>query len=161
MVTLSEEEVEVFSVYATWLYTNNFCILDNESRAQCRLLTKAYVFGEKVIDNAFKDAIIDSIVVSARVTRTFPGHLAVARIYDGTPPGSPARKLMVDMHVWDGHAGWIDLENLEIFNKEFLADLSVALLTQRSKPTSKTPYDVKNSCAYHSHGKDESCSLSK
>ena len=53
-------------------------------------------------------------------------------------PGSPARRLMVDVHVWRGKAKWIS-HKLEENNHKFLMDLSRALLGVPRIPCGEAP----------------------
>lgn len=59
--------------------------------------------------------------------RWFPTKEDVAIIYDGTPEGSPARQLMVYLHVRYGSSSWI-AKQYEENHPQFLVDLCKALL---------------------------------
>ena len=75
----------------------------------------------------------------------------VQRAYEGTLVGSPLRRLMVDMHNYHGHDGWIKEEN----NMEFLVDLVRDMFTIRTQPSGPDPTGAAvDSCPYHHHGND-------
>jgi hypothetical protein len=59
-------------------------------------LARAYVLGEKPIDVKFKNAIIDTFVAVGTAMGYNPIGERVDILYEGTPEGSPARKLVVD-----------------------------------------------------------------
>ncbi|KAF2660687.1 hypothetical protein K491DRAFT_688127 [Lophiostoma macrostomum CBS 122681] len=64
---------------------------------------------------------------------------AVKIIYAGTPPMSPARRLMVDYWTWAGDVKWLQGRNLiEQISAEFAGDLVLALLEKRKKPGNRT-----------------------
>lgn len=90
------------------------------------LLAKLYCFGEKCHDIRFKNTVIDAIIANtneedAEGTRWYPTDGAVDIIYKGTRPESPARKLVVDLHVKIGNEGWLEGG---LNNHEFLIDLA-------------------------------------
>jgi hypothetical protein len=86
-IKLPEDDPEVFSVYQEWLYDGLihtgsqtlFPATDDEYEA----LVKAYILGEKLMDQDFKDATIDATLDKFRnmsrfdtglTTRHHPGH---------------------------------------------------------------------------------------
>ena len=123
-------------------------------------LIEAFIFGEKIEDGCFKDAVIDAIIACS-ITDDFTGKRCnpighrVDRAYDGTPSGSPLRKLLLDIHLQRGNQGWVN----ETQNVEFLRSLTKALYNTRSQPGDSAPLNGQgSSCVYHHHG-DNSFSL--
>ena len=80
-------------------------------------------------------------VPNSRGARYYPVGTQVDLIYKGTCANSPARKLMVDMHVKAGQANWLDVG---VNNPDFVADLSRQLLARFAKPA----WDLQHS-VYH------------
>ncbi|KAM0721339.1 hypothetical protein Q7P37_003043 [Cladosporium fusiforme] len=71
------------------------------------LLISSFVFGEKVQDGDFKDAIIDALIHAVAMQdeagkRWYPTGKWTTQAYSGTPEGSPIRRLLVDMYVFHG-----------------------------------------------------------
>lgn len=102
---------------------------DNCVKTSWHTLSKLYVLGERVLDTELQHAVIREIVRLSSLkdktgTRWFPIGPTVTRIYDGTPAGSPARRLMVDTHTSQGNQRWLDCDN----HPAFMTDLSKALL---------------------------------
>lgn len=73
------------------------------------------------------------------------------------PEGSPIRRLLVDMFMFNGRDHWMDGED----NVHFLVDLARRLLadrkTDRKKPQLDRTRAVANNCQYHHHGDGERC----
>lgn len=129
------------------------------------VLIGAFVFGEKVQDGDFKDAVIDALIHTAATPDEkgacwYPTGQLVNRAYTGTPEGSPIRKLLVDMYVFHGRRRWLDGQK----NVDFPGDLARYLLRDRSEHTqaldSTTP-DA-SGCQYHHHrGGQSACYSAK
>ena len=123
------------------------------------MLTGAFVFGEKVQDGDFKDAVVDALIHTVAApdekgVRYYPTAQSVNRAYIGTPEGSPIRRLLVDMYTFHGRKDWLEGQR----NVDFLADLAGCLLRDRSEHSqaldSTTP-EV-SGCQYHHHDGEES-----
>ena len=103
VVKLPEDRPESFELYLRWLYGRKIYVQELAKSAQsardCNELDKLitdFVFGEKVQDDDYKDAILDTMIahtinLDKHGQRWFPGIKGAARIYNGTPSGSPAR----------------------------------------------------------------------
>jgi hypothetical protein len=73
------------------------------------VLIGAFVFGEKVQDGDFKDAVIDTVAaLDEKGTCWYPTGRLVDRAYTGTPGGSPIRRLLVDMYAFHSRRDWLD-----------------------------------------------------
>jgi hypothetical protein len=130
------------------------------NREEIDLLIEAFVLGEKLQDQGFKDAIIDSLIYAvdtpdARDTRWYPRSTAVDKTYMGTPESSPLRKLLVDMHFFHGRADWLDGAT----NIDFLRDLAKAFLQDRGDFVTRADMTrpQQAGCSYHSHGTENVC----
>ncbi|KAK5739077.1 hypothetical protein LTR17_005597 [Elasticomyces elasticus] len=169
-VELPEDDASTFGRYIHYLYSGKLAVTQ-EGTTGNDLLAWLYVLGEKLIDPAFQDRVIDAIIAGTRegvaddkgvFQRWYPVTEVVDTIYKATPKDSPARRLMVDMHVLKGKATWIETEQPECNNLEFLVDLAVAMFEKRvvseqARPEHKL-LDSGVPCAYHKHGKNEKCS---
>lgn len=87
--------------------------LPDESDEYYQLLAELYVLSERLLDETIRGALIKEFVRLARLTdknskRYCPTREAVNIIYRGTTAASPARRLMVDLHVAYGTTKWFD-----------------------------------------------------
>ena len=160
-IPLPEDSADVVSLYLNWIYASRILsrvAQPDQVGGESRLLVDTFVFGEKIQDGRFKDALIDAIIKSTISAdhggRTwFPGVTNINRAYQGTPPDSPLRRLLVDFWTFYGQEDW-DRKPLNI---DFLTDLTGELLARRSvsylgsHPTSGTM----STCSYHQHGDDQ------
>jgi hypothetical protein len=74
------------------------------------LLAKAYIFGDKRLDVPFKNAVLVELAQVSRASKSTPSTKILEVIFAGTCPGSPLRRLVVDMIAhyaydedWDKH----------------------------------------------------------
>lgn len=147
-------------LYIQWLYRNK--IYTRKAKEQIAkesdeydTLIEAFIFGEKIQDGRFKDAIVDAIIAASRTAditgKTWnPVGRRVDRAYEGTPPRSPLRKLMLDIHVQRGRSDWIDKTQ----NPDFLRALAKALYMNPNRAESIPLNGMGSSCIYHHHGDD-------
>ena len=158
-VKLSEDKAHVFGIYAGWLYTGKV------NTTLWPYLARLYALGEKIIDSAFQDDVVNVLIArtpekDTNDGREFPGQRDVARIYRDTPVGSPARRLMLDLYAIHGMPGWITEKTLP-YDKEFLHDLAKLMLehkNDRNLPSAvRRNLDSGVPCAYHKHDKDKLC----
>ena len=163
IIPLPDDEMDIVELYVQWLYRNKIYTrkpkehLAKESDEYDTLI-EAFIFGEKMEDDCFKDTIIDAIIACS-VTEDVTGKCRnpigprVDRAYDGTPPGSSLRRLLLDIHLQRGHEGWVN----ETQNAEFLRALTKALYNIRPQQTASAPLNGRgSSCIYHHHG-DNPC----
>ena len=148
VVTLPNVEAKTFRAYLHWLYTGNVDPISME-KGYTLDLARDYVLGEKIIDPEFQNVSLDRIIQCRETRKECPGHRAVSVIYEGTPKGSPARRLMVDFHSYDAYDAWLDMGLLSrIVSAEFKDDLIAALITRRPPPAGPGPWKT-NASSYH------------
>lgn len=165
-VKLLEENPQLFRTYSGWLYTGvlskTYFKLDN-SNPKYETVVKLYVLGEKLLDSAFQDELINLLValcrdIGAKGTRIFPSPDAVSTIYRDTPTESPIRRLVLDMFVSHGQVKW--MTNGE-YRKDFTMDLCKAFMHNRTNAKDKKEalqqIDIGVPCAYHKHTKETPC----
>jgi len=127
------------------------------------LLIDNFVFGEKVQDGDFKDAVIDALIHTVAMqdevgTRWYPKGKWTTQAHSGTPKGSPIRRLLVDMYVFHEGEHWVDGEQ----NVDFLGDLVRRLLADRKADGKRdqrqdfTRLEAR-SCQYHHHSEGDGC----
>jgi hypothetical protein len=71
-----DDDPEIFQVYCTWLYTKTIATVDTTSdtadeavdrSVEHSTLARAYVFGEKRQDMAFKNALINAFIHTCHI----------------------------------------------------------------------------------------------
>ena len=161
---MPDDDPKVVNLYAQWLYcgkvhSRDLTLESEQTSGELDLLVDAFVFGEKIQDGLFRDTIIDALIMCTSTpdkqgTTWYPTGSSVCRAYEGTPVGSPLRRLMVDLHNHHGQQKWIKDEN----NVEFLTDLVRIMFATRlglNVPDS-TGIRAMN-CSYHLHGDSGPC----
>jgi hypothetical protein len=158
-ITLKETDPAIFKIYVHWLYYQQLPVRSDQGgwvgNIEYLQLAKCYTLGDFLQDVDFKDSVLDAMK-EKRSTVAKDGHnwlpfgQVIGHIYDNTVESSKARTLLVDMYVHHGHVFWLKgWSRVEDLPKQFLYDLSVALLEQRWKTSSDGfPLD---SCHYHEH----------
>lgn len=155
-IPLPEDDPDVFSVYQHYLYSglihtrynNAFSKKDDEYR----MLVRAYILGEKIMDQDFKDSITDAIIEKLRSLRRFDASLT-SLVFDNTPSTSPLRRLWMDAYYHFGSSEWLDASACgSPINGEFLADFSRHQMRSRTGFATFGPYAMFLSCTYHEHG---------
>lgn len=142
-VLLPEDEADAFATYIDWLYTKEVCVDSGcpfESKQeyhskQWSSLSKLYVLAEKIQDDYCCDATMQHMIKKVDATNTdgqawYPTGETVARLYNGTLPGAPIRRFLVETHKAKGNPQWIR-EGSEHNHVEFLTDLARTLLEER------------------------------
>jgi hypothetical protein len=165
-VPLSTDDPAAFGLYVQWIYRNRIFSFQDAGDTggnleEVKLLVEAFVLGEKLQDQDFRDAVLDSLIHAVDTpdgqdVRWYPTATTIDRAYKGTPEGSPLRKLLVDMHFFHGRREWLN----GAVNIDFLRDLARDLLDDRgnsfSPKTDRTTARLAG-CSYHGHGADHAC----
>ena len=110
VVDLTDEDPDIFKLYLHWLYFKTMptvatkCLTNNNPEYVA--LAKCYVLGEKLMDNGFKNAVVDALLDAMNNQPFYPHHCPDHRpikiTYDGTLEGSPTTRLLVD--IWTTEA---------------------------------------------------------
>jgi hypothetical protein len=137
-ITLSDDDPAAFSLYVTWLYSGKLPILpepeEHELPKEYSTLAYAYVLGERLMDNGFKNVIADAYVLYARgappAKRAYPRNEEIRIIYEGTAEDAPIRKLLVDIWCRRGKYEWIAQD--PDLPPDFLREVVKGLLQVRS-----------------------------
>ena len=133
MIKLPKEDPEVMAHYMTFVYHSKLPfegVIPKERGhfgARFMILIDLYVCGERFVHHVIQNAVIKELLRLTHVRctkglRWFPSDTHVAAIYQGTPVGSPFRRLIVDMHVVHGSEDWLSANA----SAEFLMDVTKA-----------------------------------
>lgn len=155
-IPLPDDDPAAFSVYQQWLYTGMIHTCSDEAPSKVdpeyKLLVKAYVLGEKIIDPTFKDCVVDAIIEKLHDPRHFDTGLADL-VFGGTPPTSLLRRLWIEIYFSFGNADWITPESMgETGSMEFLVEFSRYQIQHRSASSPFGGNRMFMSCTYHEHG---------
>lgn len=132
--------------YAHWLYSSNIPTRDFDDTDGTRNdpiwidLANAFVFGEKIMDRKYQRDIIETIAAVQSHAPDFPCAEAFAIVYDGTPEGSPARRLLADMYAHGAYDAPDWRKELELLPHEALLDVTRAMARAREIPMGLRPW---------------------
>lgn len=158
VIRLPDDEVKVFTIYHMWLYFGYIFTRSGDegknasstsSIAEWELLFDSYIFGEKIQDSNFKDALMDAIINKMNTIQKFPHK--VQKVYQNTPQNSPARRLLVE--------ACLCYNNEELIRKaagsaEYLQDVTLAFMNAKITKRDFT-WPAEESCEYHEHAEGE------
>jgi hypothetical protein len=143
MVKLPDDEPETFTIYLNLVYTGQLVTMRKSKEELATMdigpfmreteneycdLFDLYVLAEKLQDvlakNAAITAAIDvSIMESADASCTVPSFAAVNSVYEGTPEGSPARRVVADLYsTLPLHCIFTRLQS-NLWHKDLVADV--------------------------------------
>jgi hypothetical protein len=148
LVKLPEDDPAIFQLYVHLLYTNMLAVIPNpglakdDSMEEVSRLAKLYVLAEKLQDIETKDLVVEAMLLGSREIRKdgqcyAPGPEAVGAIYAGTMPGSPMRRLYVDIYTYRANSIWLS-KNSGDWPSEFVHELALELLDKRKTSADPT-----------------------
>lgn len=118
LIKLPEDKPTIFAIYMAWLYQKKIATVRRvwlPGTTEFLHLVQAYTFGDMIQAKSFQNSIIDAIFEKRRAGREglgwferIPDHDCVNTVYQNTCPGSPLRRLLVDL--------WIEVIGQERFN---------------------------------------------
>lgn len=172
MWQLPDEDVDIFKIYRSYLYTNRIHSVSEADRdtpddgsswihddGEWTKLAHCYLFGVTVKDEGFANASITAVVEKMTELDRYPTGIA-SDVYQYTQPGDKLRQLLVDLHVWRGQGTWIKPPHGDAdAPKEFLQDVIGGLARVGSdiyEADAEMPWEA-NGCAYHTHAGGERC----
>jgi hypothetical protein len=147
IIKLPEDDTEAMTNYLTFTYgsglpTTTLKVMPNGGlgSGQWKLLVKLYILGERLLDTPLRNAVIEEIVQLSSLADEDDAEYFMTTgscnlCYDGTPTGSPLRRLIVDKYIIAGEQDWIEHDRE---HPVFPAELSQALL---AKIASRQSYD--------------------
>lgn len=132
-IKLPEEEPEIVAYYIesvyfgklpTDIYTTTSPGLEKE--LGYKLLAEMYVLAERMLDSRCRNRLLQEVLRLRDLKcktgdRWNPTHVPINIIYQGTAPGSPARRLLLDIHAKQAREDWYP-EDVHV-DPVFLMDL--------------------------------------
>jgi hypothetical protein len=123
-------------MYTQWLYTRQMPKLDCEDTFN--MLAKLYVLGEYAQDIVFQNAVFDAMLWAS--DSIYPSLESLRTIYNGTPPTSTMRKLLIDMTAYQITPASSRIEDLNPEkDSTIILDLLNAVLKSRPPPGTFEP----------------------
>lgn len=158
-VEMPDDEPGTFAFYIFWLYYGSLPVFEAKytfSRDVNLLsLVKAYVLGDKLLDDNFQDATIDFIIEGRDQSRSPPGWLPVGEVieytYKNTRKSSPLRRLFLDMYAREGYPEWLtdpSWGDASQIPQPFLFDLALKQMSDTIKFDFTPGYLVESSRYY-------------
>lgn len=140
LIKLPEESPDVMKHYLTYVYHDKLKVSDTTPTElmhyydQYSTLADLYMYGERFLNRALQHAVIENIIRLTATTRAdtkdlgktyycFPAGPLINKLYNGTPAGSPGRRLLVDLYVRNGLKQSMTLE----LEPQFILDAASAL----------------------------------
>lgn len=152
MISLPEEDVEVFKAFKTWIYTKGLPGLLDDEKCVSELLSRLWCFGDRREIPAFQNECIKAIIAGMKSSNIVPTPW-LEYIYEYTMPGSPLRRLIIcaateiDATDFAQHA--------TRWTKESLLDLVLHLMSQNRASTWEEM--EARICEWHIHEEGVTC----
>ncbi|CAN9440031.1 unnamed protein product [Alternaria alternata] len=156
IIDLPDDPVDVVSDYIRWLYYDTIADKQYEAVANTReeraeeavkvfvVLAEAYVFGEKIVDIKYKNAVLQTIFTAQKAFCWNMGLESIKTVYEGTPQKSPLRRLIAENFAYMAYddseegIGWMQFLETENCPREALADVAKTTIKVRpSRPDSR------------------------
>lgn len=111
IVKLPEDDPDTVAQYLDFVYNKTLSTNFVTKCVQSTYIALAnlYVFGERILNPTIQNTIVDHLIsFTAMLNRCnpshsyYPGPRTVDILYEGTPEGSPVRRLLVDMYSRHG-----------------------------------------------------------
>ncbi|KAF4547672.1 Hypothetical protein D9617_38g091120 [Elsinoe fawcettii] len=156
-ITMHKHEKGTFELFADWVVNGTIFVSCERTLAglSYSLLFKAFVLGHNILATKFRNEIMD--IITMKFEAGHPPEQILPKIaYDGTPPKSPLRRILVDIYAYRGSPDFVTSGQNQVYiYKEFLTDLVCALYNLRHEEHANYPYPFSMEhvgCKYHDHG---------
>ncbi|KXS94937.1 hypothetical protein AC578_6133 [Pseudocercospora eumusae] len=141
-VDLPDDHVDTVTAYAHWLYHQEISDAtlewDDKLEPDHEFLISLWLFGDKVQDDKFCDAVLckclDAIEDGRLGTHVFPSVDAVRLAYEGTTAASPLRQCLATIFADNCETEWLS----RAYPEDFKHDLLEALIERRGSKDYKS-----------------------
>ncbi|KAK4695162.1 hypothetical protein P7C71_g2538, partial [Lecanoromycetidae sp. Uapishka_2] len=160
IVELPEDNVGIFSIVYTWLYSGQLLQAKDGEDVACSSdqIVDLFVFGDKYDMSTLCNTVVDWIIDRFEKENRIPNSSTIAPAYEKTLPGSNLRKAVLITWTYYPERMAKLLENRgEILMKcpEFLLDFSKAVVEGYDKPRPSSVREIPDKCQYHRHDEGE------
>lgn len=154
MITLPDEELEVFKAFKTWLYTRKLPEPNRGSSGIYLMLVKLWCFGDRRQIPLLQNECVRIITVGMKTFNIVPT-ASLEFIYEHTLVQSPIRRLIVYAATKISVPGSFEGENGDDWFKESLLDL-VKMKILQTRPPTWEEIEAKE-CEWHIHEEGVTC----
>lgn len=153
---LSEDDVDTFQRFVSWLYTKKYGLSGFETEPDVEerymQLASLYVLSDKFGIGSLKNEMIDHLF-SMRLTTDInaPPQSAISLVYANSVGGSAFRKLLVEWYVWHIEGIWYTNPRVPGILAEvpdFAAELAVAFGQRIANPKQRSLFEGDSSALY-------------
>jgi hypothetical protein len=154
-VDMCEDEAAMVKVYVNWLYSAQVPIdlyhpgdgesketIAREAEKVYLTLVEAYTFGAKVLDIAFQNAILKTLIAAQSATKWQPGPESVNLSFSRFSASSPLCRLMADSIAYTAHDDGEKVPSwnthIEGYDKEVLVTAMKAMMKIRLPPSKRS-----------------------
>ena len=110
-ITVHDFEPEHFQIYAQWLYTKAFPLMvvgppaygkyDQALSERFIFMAELYTMGFFLLDRAFRNAVINDIIMKCELENMYPNGSDTERIWNMTPEDCRLKDLLIDFWARD------------------------------------------------------------
>nr|POE64970.1 hypothetical protein CFP56_65928 [Quercus suber] len=157
-IELLADDPDTFNNYVASIYSSDIIVEINIDNAY-ETMIKTYFLADRLGDRENSNNIISTMIRWELENKCFQQVKNVNLCYSSSTPGSPQRRLLVDLWLQHGDTKTF-VHEAEHFHPEFLRDVAVAFMEakERQEPTASTcslVWSGKNiwagRCQYHQH----------
>lgn len=168
VIHFPDDNADAVYAYLQWLswYRLQVKAVGKQRKSAFPLLTRLYLLGEKMLDDAFQDCVLSANAAHSTDTGHMPGAKSVTKIHDGTAPSSPVRRWLIDSWVNVAKSNWLSRCNEREggLPQEFKGDLIPTFIEHRSLDDDGRRRAFETLaygplCAYHKHGSAVPCTV--
>jgi hypothetical protein len=168
VIEMPEDNVEVFQVFRTWLYTGGFQLVEDSCNHTWKtlsweILVGLYIFGECRLIRELLNPVMDLLIKKPEAPIEVPVHLA-PYIYENTCDISRLRQWIRNATAYAAAVTKLDKNPAKFFigfPLEFCRDLSEALKYVGNHGCGNGLISISNKCKYHVLDRDGYCHRSK
>lgn len=121
IINLTADEPHIYEIFQNWLYGIDLD-LDPPQARDISLMLRLWIFGDKVQVPGFQNAAIEGLRFATNEPPRVVRRSDVAAAFENSGEGSPLRKFIVDLYVWEGSLPGLMRKFLdESYPKAFIA----------------------------------------
>ncbi|KAL8853195.1 MAG: hypothetical protein Q9221_001929 [Calogaya cf. arnoldii] len=145
IINLRADEPLVYEIFQDWLYGIELA-LNSDQAKDTSLILKLWIFGDKVRVPSFQNAAMERLRLAILVPPREIRRSDVATAFENSGEGSPLRKFIVDIYVWEGSLiGLMDRFQDQGYPKAFITQFFEAYVEAFPRPgwgtvKTKRPY---------------------
>ena len=135
-ITMPEDDVSIFNLYVNMTYSGGVVATKTSASPdpdEWTRLTRLYVLAERLQDVWAKNRVVNAMhgYLNDVIARSMPfrGFDSIVELYEGTPAGSPARKLVADFYAHKSDKETM-IAGRDVLPTDFVFDVACLLMTK-------------------------------